>query len=191
MDRNDHQEMEFRLFILRLADQLSDTETNKLVYACSLSQQYKDKQPIIVLESMHNCGIFSATKLDTLAKLLREIKRDDLSKTVEKYSKQTAKKTKKTGAKTRATSLDPVEGDSSLATSSQATFEVFNIQSKITREVMDQMTKLQHQSDVELGIRQRAMGDLERLMKRAQELMQQLKMPSTGSSMHYSFLIVP
>ena len=174
MDPNE-QEVEFRVFVLRLAEDLSDTETNKLVYICKLPTEYKDRQPLVVLESMHNMGLFSATKLDSLARLLKEIKRDDLSKAVEKYSKQTAKKTRKAGAKSRATSLEPTEANLSLTTSSQATFEVFNIQSKITRDVMDQMMKLQRQSELGLGIRQRALDDLERLVKRAQELQQQLK----------------
>ena len=105
---------------------------NKLVYICKLPPQYKDKQPLVVLESMHNSGIFSAAKLDNFARLLKEIKRDDLSRTVEKYSK--TKKTRKTCAKAcaKARTSSP-EADPSLTTSSLATFEVFNIQSKITK----------------------------------------------------------
>ncbi|CAI8035435.1 hypothetical protein GBAR_LOCUS19886 [Geodia barretti] len=172
MDPNEL-EIEFRIFVLRLAERLSDTETNKLVYICKLPPQYKDKQPMVVLEYMHNMGVFSATKLDNFARLLKEIKRDDLSKTVEKYSK--TKKTRKMCAKARASSP---EADPSLTTSSQATFEVFNIQSEITRDVMDQMMK--RHNDMGLRVRQRAMHDLECLVKSAQDLKKELSTQSNA-----------
>ena len=179
MDPNEL-EIEFRIFVLRLAERLSDTETNKLVYICKLPPQYKDKQPLVVLEYMHNMGIFSATKLDNFARLLKEIKRDDLSRTVEKYSK--TKKTRKMCAKARASSP---EADPSLTTSSQATFEVFNIQSKITRDVMDQMMK--RHNDMGLRVRQRAMHDLECLVKSAQDLMKELSTQSNAKGILISY----
>ena len=176
MDPNE-QEIEFRIFVLRLSERLTDTETNKLVYICELPAEFKDRQPLVVLESMHNRGVFSATKLEKFARLLKEIKRDDLSRTVEKYSK--TKKTRKTGAKARAGSP---EADPSLTTSSQATFEVFNIQSKITRDVMDQMMKMQRLNEMGLGVRRRAMEDLECLVKSAQDLLKELDSPNSNGT---------
>jgi hypothetical protein len=165
------QEREFRVFILSLAESLTDTETNKLVYISELPKEYKDKQPLIVLESMHNRGLFSASKTNNLAKFLKDIKRVDLSRTVDKY----AKKTKKAGAKSRATSLEPPEADPSLAASLEATLGVLSIQSKITADVMDQvMRSPQRLNELEAGAKRKAAEDLHRLTRGARLLQRQL-----------------
>ena len=64
MDRG--REREFRRLVLQLAD----TETNKLVYIYDLPREYKDKQPHVVLELIHNWHLFSASKPENLAKLM-------------------------------------------------------------------------------------------------------------------------
>ena len=135
MDRA--QEREFRRLVLHLADHLTDTETNKLVYIYDLPTAYKDKQPLIVLELMHNWNLFSASKPGSLAKIMKEIKRVDLAKTVEKH----AKKTRKSGTKSRSASLEH-EADPSFISSLQAKLEVLSIQSSISAHVVDQFLEM-------------------------------------------------
>ena len=132
------QESEFRRLVLYLADHLTDTETNKLVYIYDLPREYKDKQPLIVLELMHNWDLFSASKPDSLAKIMKDIKRVDLAKAVEKH----AKKTRKAGAKSRAAAGLKPEADPSFLSSLQAKLEVLSIQSSIGAHVVDDILEM-------------------------------------------------
>lgn len=125
-------EREFRDMVVTLSEDLTDTETNKLVYKYSLPRDYKDKQPLVVLELMHGRDFFSSSKPENLAKIMKDLKRVDLAKTVEKH----VKKARKSGSKSRATST---ESDSSLI---QAKCEVTRIQSKITTQVLGQLMKV-------------------------------------------------
>ena len=162
------QEKEFRELVVSLSENVTDTETNKLVYTHCLPKEFKDKQPLVVLELMHDRDLFSSSKPEKLANILKDIKRINLAKMVEKYAK---KARRKTGQKSRSTST---EADSSVL---QAKLEVSHIQSNITAQVLDQcmamakVTPLQHVPTADL---KNLTDDLQRLLQKARQLHDQL-----------------
>lgn len=129
-------EKEFRQMVLSLSDKLNKKDTNSIVYLYDLPKAYVDKEPLTVLELMQNRDLFSATKPDGLARLMKEINQDALVKCVEKY----IKKTRKIGGKHRAT-LE-TESDPSIMLSLQAKLEVTKIQSVITASALKQSLEM-------------------------------------------------
>ena len=135
------QEKEFRGVVVSLSESLVVEETNKLVYTNSLPIEYSDKKPLTVLQLMHNRDLFSATKPDRLATLMKEINRLDLAKNVEKYARKTRKGAKSRTQLDSGTAAADVGSDSSLFVSLQAKLEVTSIQSDITAKALDEALK--------------------------------------------------
>ena len=133
------QEKEFRQMVLSLSEKLTKKDTNNVVYLYELPKAYEDKEPLYVLELMQNRDLFSATKPDGLARLMKEIKQDALAKFVEKNIKKPRRKYRPT--------LE-TESDPSIRLSLQAKLEVTKIQSVITANALKQSLEMVKSTDL-------------------------------------------
>lgn len=176
----DPQEKKLRDVVVSLSKKLNAAETNEFVYTYRLPQEYNGKAPLTVLQTMHQRGLFSATKPEELAKLMKELNRMDLVQTVqdELIKKKTRKKAKPADS---AGSQSP-----SVSASMQAKLEVSDIQSHITAKALNQtleMVKetpqLKRLEEVLLKAKHEA-NQLCSLIKHAQELYDLYAKPGTA-----------
>ena len=176
-------EKEFRKLVLSLSQELVVAETDQIAYLYHLPLEYSGKQPLTVLQLMHNRDIFSAAKPDGLATVMKDVNRMDLVKLVKDYAKQ--RKTSKSQPNDKSSTLD--ESDPSFHTSLQAKLEVADIQSTITADslarALDMVKRTQLKRVEEIMQEAKTHSDrLSNLLKRAQTLYRLAIAAGSGSS---------
>jgi len=179
-------EKEFRKLVLSLSQELVVAETDRIVYLYQLPLEYRGKQPLTVLQLMHNRDIFSATKPDGLANVMKDVNRMDLVKSVKDYARSTKqRKTSKSRPNEKSSTLD--ESDPSFHTSLQAKLEVADTQSTITADslarALDMVKGTQLKRVEEIMQEAKTHSDrLSNLLKRAQTLYRLAIAAGSGSS---------
>ena len=79
---------EFRRVMFNVAQQLTQQESDTLVWMHSVPVQFVGKPPLTVLAQMESQGHFSASKPDRFTEVLKDINRMDLVKQVTKSTKR-------------------------------------------------------------------------------------------------------
>ena len=95
MSSGDPATKEFRLFLLSVANKLKGEESDTLCWLNDLPVQLKGTSPLTVLQEMEALDLFSVSKPERLAKILKDINRIDLAKKVTDYVKTRSSKRKK------------------------------------------------------------------------------------------------
>lgn len=85
----------FRFVVAEVAHQLNEQDRESLVYTHRLSASYKHASALDVLEQLEMLGIFSPSSPMKLVELLKNLRREDLAKDVEKRIKKDMKAMKK------------------------------------------------------------------------------------------------
>ena len=80
---------EYRAFLLKVSEKLSDEDSKRIVFLEDLPvQELENKPPLTVLTHLEMRGKLSASKPEDLVEILRKIGRQDLAKKVRDFAKQ-------------------------------------------------------------------------------------------------------
>ena len=85
-----HAYREYRVFLLQIAENLSHSDCRSIAFLEQLPEQ-KNTSPLEVLTQLEMLDRLSASKLDDLAKLLKDISRQDLARKAREFSKKQKK----------------------------------------------------------------------------------------------------
>ena len=122
---------ELRRVMFTVAQQLTQQESDTLVWMQGVPVQFRGKPPLTVLAQMESQGLFSASKPERFADILRDINRLDLAKQVTKITKR-----KKNQRETVEQSQEQLQ--ITLA----ANLEVTLLQSKILLEQVERLRQV-------------------------------------------------
>ena len=122
---------ELRRVMFTVAQQLTQQESDTLVWMQDVPVQFRGKPPLTVLAQMEAQGLFSASKPERFADILRDINRLDLAKQVTKITKR-----KKNQRETVEQSQEQLQ--ITLA----ANLEVTQLQSKILLEQVERLRQV-------------------------------------------------
>ena len=114
-----------------VAQQLTQQESDTLVWMQDVPVQFKGKPPLTVLAQMESQGLFSASKPERFADILKDINRLDLAKQVTKITKR------------KKNQRDAVEqSEEQLQITLAANLEVTLLQSKILLEQVERLQQV-------------------------------------------------
>ena len=117
---------EFRRVMFTVAQQLTQQESDTLVWMHGIPVEFKGKPPLTVLAQMESQGLFSASKPERFAEVLKDINRMDLMKQVTKNTK-------------RKKNRVDAQSDEYLNITLAANLEVTLLQSKILLEQVERL----------------------------------------------------
>lgn len=101
---------EFRRLLLSIANQLTQTECNELVYIYDLPEQFYDKRALTVLKCLKAVGLLTCSQPEKLIEILMNINRVDLSmRAMEFISKHRKNIYQSDSASMRLVRLGPLE----------------------------------------------------------------------------------
>ena len=126
--------VEFRRLLYKIAQQLSQEESDSLVVIESLPIAFKGKPSFIVFVQMVLQGTISESKPDNLVEVLKGINRMDLAKQAKDLSRST-KRSKKKHRDLEVQSLDEQVSRVAIAANSEVTL----VQSNILLEQLDRL----------------------------------------------------
>ena len=122
---------ELRRVMFTVAQQLTQQESDTLVWMQGVPVQFRGKPPLTVLAQMESQGLFSASKPERFADILRDINRLDLAKQVTKITKR------------KKNQRDTVEqSQEQLQITLAANLEVTLLQSKILLEQVERLRQV-------------------------------------------------
>ena len=122
---------ELRRVMFIVAQQLTQQESDTLVWMQDVPVQFKGKPPLTVLAQMESQGLFSASKPERFADILKDINRLDLAKQVTKITKR------------KKNQRDAVEqSEEQLQITLAANLEVTLLQSKILLEQVERLRQV-------------------------------------------------
>jgi len=117
---------EFRRVMFTVAQQLTQQESDTLVWMYGIPVEFKGKPPLTVLAQMESQGLFSASKPERFGEILKDINRMDLMKQVTKNTK-------------RKKNRVDAQSDEYLNITLAANLEVTLLQSKILLEQVERL----------------------------------------------------
>ena len=124
---------ELRRVMFTVAQQLTQQESDTLVWMQGVPVEFSGKPPLTVLAQMESQGLFSASKPERFADILRDINRLDLAKQVTKITKR---------KKNQRDTVEQSQEQQLLQITLAANLEVTLLQSKILLEQVERLRQV-------------------------------------------------